>query len=303
MAPAVFLAMLVVAAVAFAGCGSGDSTTTTGPGTGGSTTTGPQGGGIAHPTGAGEVVLRVATGGGFVPVEYNLTMLPEFSLFGDGRVIVTGPVMAIYPGPALPNLQTTVVSPETMQTILTAAKEAGLFEIGFDYGQPSITDVGTTTFRVTADGTTYTSDVYALGMEEGTTGLSMEQQERRAALNELRGKLMDVTVFTDAELTWEPYDFQALAVHSLPIDPTVTTDPTEVQPNRLEWPLADLATAGEPAQPQGYRRVIVSGEDLATLRPLLGQATQITIWESAGKDYHLYFRPLLPDQAAAAQGA
>ena len=31
-------------------------------------------------------------GGGFVPIEYNYTMVPEFTLYGDGRIIVTGPI-------------------------------------------------------------------------------------------------------------------------------------------------------------------------------------------------------------------
>ena len=61
------------------------STSTSTPGS--SSTTLPAGA-ISHPTGADEVVLRVSTGGGFVPIEYNYTMVPEFTLYGDGRIIV-----------------------------------------------------------------------------------------------------------------------------------------------------------------------------------------------------------------------
>ena len=50
---------------------------------------------------------------------------------------------------------------------------------------------------------------------------------------------------------------------------------------------------------QGLRQLVVSGDDLATLKPLLQQATQITIWESGTAKYDLWFRPLLPDEAAA----
>jgi hypothetical protein len=250
---------------------------------------------IPHPTGPNELVLRVETGGGFVPVEYSLTALPEISIYGDGRVIVTGPVIAIYPGPALPNLQTAVVSEQTLQAILDAAKEAGLFQNGVDYGRPNITDVGTTKFTINADNATFITDVYALGMEEGTSGLSMEQQQRRAALDELRGRLVDITTFAEEELTWEPYQFTALTVHSIVADPSATADP-DVEPNRLRWPLSDLATAGEAVQPEGYRRAVIAGDDLEALRPLLANATQITLWESAGVQYHLLFRPLLPDE-------
>ncbi len=75
----------------------GSSSTTTPTSTPDSTTTTLPAGSITHPTGSADVVLRVSTGGGFVPIEYNYTMTPEFTLYGDGRVIVTGPITAQYP--------------------------------------------------------------------------------------------------------------------------------------------------------------------------------------------------------------
>jgi hypothetical protein len=287
---AVSLVAIVLTVAACGGTepgGEGGSTSSTGPG-----------GSIAHPTGANEVVLQVTVGGGFVPVEYNLTLVPQFSLYGDGTVIVAGPVPAIYPGPALPNLQTTVISEEATQVILSAAKEAGLFDPTVDYGQPGITDVATTTIVINADGTTYRSDIYALGMESGAGGLTLEQQQARAAVNDLVGKLMGLEAFESGELVWKPYEYAALAVYSQPVDPALTTEATDIQPNELEWPLGDLSTLGEPVQPEGYRQVVMSGEDLATLQPLLPEATMITVWTSGVKKYHLYFRPLLPEETA-----
>jgi hypothetical protein len=43
----------------------------------------------------------------------------------------------------------------------------------------------------------------------------------------------------------------------------------------------------------------VSGDELATIKPLLNQATEITVWESGSAKYNLWMRPLLPDEAAA----
>jgi hypothetical protein len=40
---------------------------------------------IEHPTGAGDIVLRAATRGGFVRLETVMSRLPEFTLYGDGR--------------------------------------------------------------------------------------------------------------------------------------------------------------------------------------------------------------------------
>jgi hypothetical protein len=252
---------------------------------------------LAHPTGSNQVVLRVTDGGGFVPVEYNLTATPEFTLYGDGRVIVSGPVIAIYPGPALPNLQTTVISEEAMSAILSAAQEAGLLQNGVDYGQPGITDVSTTTFVVNVGGNAYQSSVYALGMEAGASGLTMAQQQARAALQDFRSKLTDLTAFVSDPMTWSAYAYEALAVYSQPVDATASTDTTDLMPGRLDWPLGDLSTLGTPVDP-GFRRVVVSGQDLDTLqqKPPLTKANAITLWTSAGRDYHLYFRPLLPDE-------
>ena len=52
---------------------------------------------IGHPTSATGVVVRVSTGGGFVPVQVNLRALPSFTLYGDGTVVVPGPVIQISP--------------------------------------------------------------------------------------------------------------------------------------------------------------------------------------------------------------
>jgi hypothetical protein len=304
--------LVLVVGIGAMGCGTavspggGSSTTSstvTGPGSTDTTvpassTTLPTGA-ISHPTGAEELVMRVQTGGGFVPIEYNFTAVPQFSLYGDGRVVVPGPETMQYPGAALPNLQSTVLTEDGVQAILAAAKDAGLFQNGVDYGQPGVADVGTTTITISADGTTYTSQVYALGFEDGGN-LTMQQQQARAAIDDLAGKLSDPATLTGAELQWEPYEFTALAVYSRPVDPVAATSSTDIEPNHLPWPLEDLATAGEEVpNSTGLRKVIVTGEDLETLSPLLGQATEITRWKSGDAEYNLWFRPLLPDEAAA----
>ena len=274
---------------------SSDTTSSTIPG---STSTTLSAGSIAHPTGAADVVIRFSTGGGFVPIEFNYTMVPEFTLYGDGRIIETGPVTMQYPGMALPNLQTTIVSEDVIQTMLAAAKEAGLLQNGVDYGQPGVADVGTTTVTVNAGGATYTSQIYALGFETGGN-LTMQQQQARAAISSLQGKLIDPSTLTGEQPAWESYDFTAIRVYSRVFDAT-TTGSTEIQPGHLPWPLADLATSGaEVANGQGLRMVVVAGDDLTTIKPLLQKATEITLWDSGEAKYNVWLRPLLPDEAAA----
>jgi hypothetical protein len=252
---------------------------------------GARSGSYEHPKGQNEVVLRVSTGGGFVSPSTNLRSVPQFTLYGDGTIIVTGPTIMIYPGAALPNLQTTKVSEETVRAILSAVQEAGLFDPTFDYGQPGITDQATTTITIDVDGKKCESSIYALGAD-GAGGLTMEQQQARAAVDELVGKLNGLETFQPG-VKWTSYQFASLAVFSTPAMVGGTPDP---QPNTLEWPLGDLATLGQAVQPEGFRRAVVTGEDLEMLQPLLDEATEITIWTSGGKEYNLYFRPLLPDE-------
>ena len=259
-----------------------------------------------YPRGASEVVLRIDASGGFVPVQYSLTETPGFSLYGDGTVIVTGPMIEIWPQPALPNLQKTTISEKAIDSLLAAAQEAGLFDAGVDYGQPTVTDMPTTTITINSGGATYTSSIYALGFGEmfdtefgassAELGLTSEQAEARAKVLEFTMKTGDLDSFTGTTLQWEQYEYESLAIFSLPYDPGLTMYDETVQPNHLDWPLGDLSTLGEPVSPEGYRRVVVSGDDLAELRPLLAQATQITLWKSGAHEYYLYFRPLLPDE-------
>lgn len=252
------------------------------------------GGVVAHPEAPEEAIVQVSTGGGLVPVEFNLTQVPEFSLYGDGRVVVTGPVIAIYPGPALPNLQTAVISEKAVQAVLAAAQATRLLDPAFDWGQLPIADAATTTIVISAKGGTYRSEIYALGMNEAP-GLSADQENARADVSDFLAKLTDLTTFEPNPLTWEPYSYAALAVYSTPLDPGATPNP-DVQPNRLAWPLGDLASLGEAVAPEGYRRAVVTGQDLKALQAVLPQATQITVWESGGKEYQVHFRPLLPDE-------
>jgi hypothetical protein len=261
-------------------------------------------GSTSHPTGKADVVLRVEAGGGFVTPQYNLTQPPGFTLYGDGTVIVTGPMIEIFPQPAMPNLQKATISQKAVDKILSAAKQAGLFANDVDYGQPGITDVGTTTFTINAGGKTYTSNIYAFGFEDqpdgGTVeGLTQAQVQAREEVTKFVAKIQDLDVFLSTTLKWEQYAYTSLAAFSQLFDANNPTyDTAGVQPNRLDWPLGDLSTLGQAVQPEGFRKVVVSGNDLAKLQPLLGQATQITLWKSGEREYYLYFRPLLPDENA-----
>jgi hypothetical protein len=253
-------------------------------------------GAIDHPTAPSDLVLRVEACCGFVPIEYTLMDIPGFSLFGDGRLVVTGPQIEIYPGPALPNLQVRQIDEDGVQAILEAAREAGLEGPDRSYEQAGVADAATTTFTVAAEGDVHTTKVYAL--HEDVRGTSDEDAAARRALAQFAEKLGDLESWLPAGSVGpeEPYDFHALRVFVVKDFPEGGEELP--QPDK-EWPLAEpLASFGEPLEDQSDIRCgVVDGEELRALRPLAEKANQLTPWVSEGKDYHLVFRPLLLDES------
>lgn len=253
---------------------------------------------IAHPTGADDLVLRVATGGGFVPVEYNLRSLPGISIFGDGRMIIEGPVIEIYPGPALPNLQVRHLTEQAIQAILREARAAGLLGADATYDYPCVADLPTTTFTVAADGRTHTVSAYALGFTEAAE----ESAQCPGVDAQARQRLYDFQLKIGGLDGWlpegsfgpeQPFEPNEMRVYVLPY----RGDPELEQP-KVDWPLLpELDRFGEPdTNFTDIRCGVVAGEDLATLMPEARSANELTPWASDSGEFALIFRPLLPDE-------
>jgi hypothetical protein len=296
-----FAIALLLPVLLLAACGrlNDDGDTGSSGSTGATGSSGDTGssGGIDHPTAADELVLRVQTGGGFVPVEYNLRSVPGFSLFGDGTLIVEGPMIEIYPPPALPNLQASRLTEEAVQAILAEAEAAGLLGPDATYDYPCIADAPTTTFTVVADGATHTVSAYALGFDEGAGGGACEgvDQEARAVLSEFWAKLGDLS-------SWLPQGSMSAESEYVPTEMRVYVRPylgdPELEQEPIEWPLDQpLDGFGEPDPNLSDTRCgVVSGADLEELQPLAQSANQLTPWVSDGTEHALVFRPLLPDE-------
>jgi hypothetical protein len=283
------VAIAAVAVLASACGGVGDD------GSGSTGATGTTG--IAHPTGADEVVLRVAYEGGFVPYEYTLSSVPSWSLFGDGTLIVQGPQIEIYPGPALPNLVAIPISEEGVQAILEAARDAGLMDGDATYGNDCIADAATTVFTTNADGETSVVSAYALDVGEppGTCG-GKDDGDARAALAEFQAMLGDLQSWLPAGAVGaeEPYDPTEMRVYVQPY-----RGDAELPQNAIAWPLdVPLDGFGEPPAnaPTDTRCGVVSGSEFETLFAAAKNANQLTPWTSGGTEYGLIFRPLLPDE-------
>jgi len=275
----------LLAVVALVGCGDDDDDT-------GPVVERPgDGDGIDHPSGADDLVLQVHTAGGLAAPP--LAAVPQLSVYGDGRVIVVGPTTLEYPGAALPNLQQGFLSDEGLQEVLRAAGAAGLLgDEEPDYGDPGITDMPTTEVVINAGGVERDVSAYALDFVDGDDDLEPAQREARQ-------RLRDFLAAVDADVATEGYEAEAVAVFVRPFEPDETVDSSS---ETREWPLGDLAGAGEPALGSSdIRCLVVEGADAQTVLAAADDAGADDRWRSGDAEYSIDFRPLLPDETTCDQ--
>jgi hypothetical protein len=282
---------LATVALVVAGCAKA----TNPPGSGGD----PSTSGIAHATGAGDLVIQVSNEGGFVAPSFTLTQIPQYSLYGDGSFLTPGVESEIYPGTAMPSILRQVVTEEGVQAILQAALDAGLKDGDSytDFGSTGIADASTTVFTFAADGVTHTVKVYALGTQPGQPqGMTDAELHARKALETFMSSLVDLEKWLPAGSVGasEPYEGTGSRLFVGDYEP----DPQLVEPAKA-WPLdAPLAGFGTPANDMtSIRCGVVTGPDwTATLLPMVNEANELTPWTSDGTRYAISFRPLLPNE-------
>ncbi|MFL5737789.1 MAG: hypothetical protein ACJ76P_10680 [Actinomycetota bacterium] len=259
-------------------------------------TVSPAGSATSYPRGADELVFRISTAGGFVAPQQTLQQTPSFSLYGDGRAITQRAQIEIYPGPALPSLVVTSITPAGVQALVADAVAAGLRN-DRSYSTMPVSDMPTTTFTLDAGGKTHTTTVYGLGAGTGgQPGISAAERNARAALEHLSTEVGDLrhTLPTGSVGPDRAYTPDGLRVFVQSYDGQ--RDPMLHEPE-IAWPLSDpLATFGEETSTPSVRCGTVSGSDLAPLLKLAVSANQLTRWRSNGNDYSLTFRVLLPDE-------
>jgi hypothetical protein len=265
---------------------------------------------IAHPTGADGLVLRIDISGGFVPASFLLTAMPDFSLYGDGRLIFLGPQIDIYPPPALPNLRTVRLTEQGIQQVLGEAQHAGLFEGSRTYQENQVADAATTTFMLNAANTSIVVSAYALGIGNDPAW-SDEERTARAKLFAFAQQMATLPQSLPAAAIVEPeaaYKVDRLQVVAQPISPespasTPTPASTPIPQPPMDWPLATpLAAMGSPFQAPGHigdtRCAEITGGDAHALIEALDAANALTPWRSDGQTYRVLVRPVLPDERA-----
>ena len=242
--------------------------------------------------GGEDVVFRIDTRGGFTSLENQLGIVPELSIFGDGRVVVSGPVTEQYPPHALPNLLTGRLAQATVAALATRAIGLDLLR-PMDFGRPGVTDMPTTTVTLNVDGhhelKAYAADFTVVPRDPGVSSVALDARRRLSRFTQ---------ALTDAanRVATQPFAAPEVAVHARPIEQSAG-DTSGIAPNSIEWPFGDLATLG--TRPDGtvelaYRCAALTGSDSNRALAAARDATSITRWLSHAVEYSIVWRPLLP---------
>ncbi|EFC85235.1 hypothetical protein [Parafrankia sp. EUN1f] len=280
---------------------------------------------------ADSTAVRVDWIGGFVTPEMLATRLPLVAIYHDGRVLAEGPVAAVWPGPALPNLQLRRISVADVQKLVDRAVAAGVGTEP-DFGQPPIADAPSTRFTVRTAAGVRTMEVSALTEADGT-GLTAAQQSARKAAQRLYTELTDLPATLGAGAVGEPEEYTPTAVVAFAEPwgancpapssdggapggsmPSVGTPAGSAPVGDLPylcggggamsrearpWPGPPLP--GEPyGEGLGLSCVTSGGGDATKVLAAARTADAITPWTSEGAKWRLTFRPLLPDESSCA---
>jgi hypothetical protein len=235
---------------------------------------------VDHPTDAEAVVLRMAVGGGFVPVEFAFMENPTFTLYGNDVAIFrtgTGSSESIFD--ALPAFACARLTPDQVDELLTLAlDDGGLRDARSEYPNPFIADVPSTTFTIDADGVSKTVLVEALGFEDGAP-----DPDARAQLMALAGILGSFDTEVDDAVPYEVPGYEGMLTEAWP----------ELEGTPLAWPWEDIAPADFGADFESTVELTPSQVGMVTSIPSGGQA-YILLETPDGSPVALTVTPVLP---------
>jgi hypothetical protein len=273
-------------ALLLATCGADDSEVTTGEPP-------PPAGGDQRAADSDAVVLSITDVGGFVRPDRTFTNEPRLLVTSDGRLIQNGPVIAIYPGPLLPNLLQRSITEAGIQRLIDLADEHGLLG-DVTYTRPdNIADAADTVVTITGDGATFEHRAYALGLGGGPDG--GETDAARARLFDFVVAATDLTSDPAADEIGpeEPYRSDSYLIRASGAENAGPTGdaPIDIEPTLVDWPSdapVRLAASAECAEVPTNR-----------IARMFEDANQLTRFVDDGVAYSLAVTPLVPGRSCS----
>ncbi|MFG2005748.1 hypothetical protein ACGFNU_42030 [Spirillospora sp. NPDC048911] len=229
------------------------------------------------PRDAGSLVLRVRFVGGMGPP--GARPVPDLSLYGDGRLIITS--LDLERMPARELVKDMRLTDRAYRQIYRDARLAGLAESRTVEGNPHILDGGLTEITLLADGKPHVTAVHA-----GAGGVRVwliDQLLDRLALGKTKGEPPRSDLAGPSRL----YQPARIALLSREIPKSDTSSNAQVRP----WPLQPLVASA---------CTLHAGSEAASISQLVEPVSPNTHWASQGRRFVLTARPLLPDEADCA---
>lgn len=303
--PAIRSIAVLLAALLVSACGTSSAPSPSGsPGSSGppssappSGTPGPSVGAIDHKTGATDVILRLEEGGGFVPMEFNASQAPSFTLYGNG-VVVFQRIVTTFPEPDAAGIvhstpwRTAKLDEDQVQELLEfAIVSSGLGGARESYVADGVADAPDTIFTVRAGGLDKTVRVNALFEMEQPGADSIA----RSAFFKLAQRLKDFdrggTIDSDV---YEPERFRGLIFER--------EAAPELKPIAWPWPAVKPADfkpgandgTGGPAFPHR----VMTADEIGALKidDVAGGLQGPVLKGPDGKLYTFILRPLLVEE-------
>lgn len=247
---------------------------------------------IDHPTGCTDIVLQMDSVGGFVPLEYNLTATPSFTLYGNNVAIFRPqPADGMYPGlgePMIP-LQQATLTPEQVDALLTfALGPGGLANAAPEYFNPMIADAPNTVFTIDAGGVVKTVSATALGMDDPTNP-DAAILAQLYSLQDLLDSFEEQADQVESVAPYEPAAYRGMLTQ-------VWEGATDVA---IAWPWDDVTLEDFVAPPDNVARYAeLTPEQVAAITDIpSGGITNIRVTAPDGSDWYLNVRPLLPGES------
>jgi hypothetical protein len=278
-----------------AACGSGGSASPSGSG---APTSSPSPDGIDHPTAATDVILQLEEGGGFVPVEFAASQAPQFTLFGDGRVVFQ-PVVTTFPEPGPDGIvrgipwRTAQLDSGQIQELLTFALGlGGLGSARDNYGFDGIADASSSTFTINAGGLKKAVSVYALGIDDPNTPDLVARRAFKVLADRLRDFDRGGSITTDVYI---PSGYRGLLIER-------EGDP-QAKPTAWPWPDLKVADFKFDVNAEGASQLphrTMTADEVASLKlgDIPGGAQGVILAGPDDKNYSFVLRPLLPSETA-----
>jgi hypothetical protein len=231
-------------------------------------------------------ILQMRSEGGFTTPEANLGRGPTFTLTADRRLIFEGPVIAIYPGPLLPNYQVARLSETQVDEILALVDRIGLPDMEHETDDSAASKVADATTEVVTywdDNGVHQYSVYGLGIDPDRSNPAT------AATFEL------VETLATAGFEGETETYQPDRVRIIAGVAVVAPDPEfeDVRP----WPLEGEDPTLWTELQLGFTCTVLGPEVLE----LFAEATQVTQWlhpveTMDAPPFTLLVRPLHPGE-------